>query len=91
MGQVIGVGKGVAVTCRVVLGCCLRRWEELLDGCLQKRVEPVSFLHVSGDLTTQRIKVERFSRACLLRAEGWSHVLEGWEGVLIGAGFGRVV
>jgi len=70
MGRVIGVGKGVAVTCRVVLGCCLRRWEELLDGCLQKRVEPVSFLHVSGDLTTQRVKVKRFSRVCCVQKVG---------------------
>ncbi len=63
--------------------------ETLLDGCHQQRVDPVSFLHVLGDLTSQGIKVKGFRGSAVFGRLG--HVLEGWEGSLVGAGVGRGV
>jgi len=92
--QVIGAGKGVAVSGWVVLECCWWQGEMLLDGCHQQQVDPVGFLHVSGDLMSQGVKVKRFLQFCCIRKVGvmcWRGGKGVWLVWGLGGGVGNVV
>jgi len=85
----VGCGVILRVICAgwVVLECCRRRGETLFDGCHQQQVDLVGFLHVSGDLTLQGVKVKSLSHFCCIRKVGvvcW----RGGKGVWLVRGLG---